>query len=620
MRNNFCFSAAAWIVLLAAVVCGCTRDRIVEISADPSVSDYTPIVREILEKHPEGRVTLRFQPGTFDFYPEEACGRYLAVSNNDNGMKTVIFNLDGMKNVSVEGCASDFIFHGAVIPFAVTDCRNVKISGVSIDYDAPFTLEGTVVAVDNKARTFTLRIDPANRYRILDDRFYFLGYGWEARLGENIVFNPETRSPYYNTAAYQHWPIHQFTASETGEGLVTFGNVYAKELPPLGSVWVDKGVHPGDRYCSAIVLADSRDILVENVHVYHSGAMALIAQYCENVTVRGYSTAQREGSSRMVTASADATHFVDCTGEILIEDCRFESMLDDAVNIHGTYMQMEKVISDREFAASFGHRQQRGNHFADRGDAIRVIDRTTMRPVGIGKVLSIDRVNENWYIFRTDFPLETLSDPEKYAVENISRGASAVIRNCSVRYNRARSLLLSTPGKVLVEDCSFASMMAGIVICGDANFWYESGGTSDIVIRGNRFTDLGIGGNSPQAVLQIDPMISGEARKNDFFYHRNITFENNVVETFDAQVIYALSVENLDIRDNIFIDSGTWPPLFGDLSVVDVQNCGTVTMSGNNFSRWKKDATVSIHDCVNVDVGDCALEIVDRPNPYFYGN
>ena len=112
--------------MLAAVVCGCTRDRIVEISADPSVSDYTPIVREILEKHPEGRVTLRFQPGTFDFYPEEACGRYLAVSNNDNGMKTVIFNLDGMKNVSVEGCASDFIFHGAVIPFAVTDCRNVR--------------------------------------------------------------------------------------------------------------------------------------------------------------------------------------------------------------------------------------------------------------------------------------------------------------------------------------------------------------------------------------------------------------------------------------------------------------------------------------------------------------
>lgn len=621
MKKICKLSAAACAVLLAvAALCGCSRNRVVEISADPSIRDYTPVVREILEKHPRGHVTLKFHPGTFDFYPEEAFGKYLSVSNNDNGLKTVIFNLESMKNVSVEGAASDFVFHGAVIPFAVTGCRNVRISGISIDYDAPFTLEGTVVATDPAARTFTLRIDPANRYNILDERFTFLGYDWEARLGENIVFDPRTLRPYYNTAEYQHWPLHQFTASEVEKGLVTFGNVWSKELPPVGSVWVDKGVHPGDTYCSAIVLTDSRDILVDSVHIYHSGAMSLIAQYCRDITVRNYSTARREGSSRMVTASADATHFVDCTGDILIEDCRFESMLDDAVNIHGTYMQMKRILSDREFAASFGHRQQKGNRFADKGDVIRIIEKATMRPVGTGKVISVERVNENWYIFRTDFPLETLESPEKYAVENISRGASAIIRNCTVRYNRARSLLLSTPGDVLVENCSFASMMAGIVVCGDANYWYESGGCGDIIIRNNRFKDLGIGGNSPQAVLQIDPMIGSDGRSDDFFYHRNISFENNIVETFDSQIIYALSVADLSIRNNVFIDSGTWPALFGDLSAIDVQYCGNVVLEGNDFSGWKKNATLSIHDCVNADVGDCSLEVVDRPNPYFYGN
>ena len=577
MKKICKLSAAACAVLLAvAALCGCSRNRVVEISADPSIRDYTPVVREILEKHPRGHVTLKFHPGTFDFYPEEAFGKYLSVSNNDNGMKTVIFNLESMKNVSVEGAASDFVFHGAVIPFAVTGCRNV--------------------------------------------RFTFLGYDWEARLGENIVFDPRTLRPYYNTAEYQHWPLHQFTASEVEKGLVTFGNVWSKELPPVGSVWVDKGVHPGDTYCSAIVLTDSRDIVVENVRIYHSGAMSLIAQYCRDITVRNYSTARREGSSRMVTASADATHFVDCTGDILIEDCRFESMLDDAVNIHGTYMQMKRILSDREFAASFGHRQQKGNRFADKGDVIRIIEKATMRPVGTGRVRSIDRVNENWYIFSTDFPVGTLDDPERYAVENISRGASAVIRNCTVRYNRARSLLLSTPGDVLVENCSFASMMAGIVVCGDANYWYESGGCGDIIIRNNRFKDLGIGGNSPQAVLQIDPMIGSDSRSDDFFYHRNISFENNIVETFDSQIIYALSVADLSIRNNVFIDSGTWPALFGDLSAIDVQYCGNVVLEGNDFSGWKKDATLSIHDCVNADVGDCSLEVVDRPNPYFYGN
>ena len=58
---------------------------------------------------------------------------------------------------------------------------------------------------------------------------------------------------------------------------------------------------------------------------------------------------------------------------------------------------------------------------------------------------------------------------------------------------------------MLVEDCDFASQMSGISVSGDANFWYESGRTKNIVIRNNKFTDLAIGANGPQAILQIDP-------------------------------------------------------------------------------------------------------------------
>ena len=137
-----------------------------------------------------------------------------------------------------------------------------------------------------------------------------------------------------------------------------------------------------------------------------------------------------------------------------------------------------------------------------------------------------------------------------------------IIRNCTVRYNRARSLLLSTPGDVLVENCDFSSMMAGIRICGDANYWYESGNTRNIVIRDNTFTDGGLGGGHPQAILQIDPIIPQESRGNDFFYHGNVVFSGNTVRTFDTQVIYGLSVENLEISDNVFIDSRTHEPIF----------------------------------------------------------
>lgn len=194
---------------------------------------------------------------------------------------------------------------------------------------------------------------------------------------------------------------------------------------------------------------EERDI--GNVHVYRSGGMSLIAEYSADVTLRNFSTAAHEGSPRMITSSADATHFVNCKGVITLEDCRFESMLDDATNIHGIYMLVDTLLSSNVLRASFGHFQQEGNHFAEPGDIMRFVDKSTLKPVGQGKLISIDRTDRKSYVIETEFDASAVDAPSGLAIENISCNASAVIRGCTVRYNRARSLLLSTLGDVLVE-------------------------------------------------------------------------------------------------------------------------------------------------------------------------
>lgn len=73
----------------------------------------------------------------------------------------------------------------------------------------------------------------------------------------------------------------------------------------------------------------------------------------------------------------------------------------------------------------------------------------------------------------------------------------------------------------------------------------------------------------------------------------------------------------LEIKDNKFIDSGTYKPLFPELSVIDVQYCGKVDITGNDFTLWKPDATISIHNCVEVN-DQSAEKVVDSPNPYFF--
>lgn len=593
----------------------------INIQLSEDIQDYTPVVREIIDEYPEGNITLNFGTGTYAFYPEKARGKYIRISNNDNGNKRIVFDFENSQNIQVKGDNSTFLFHGKLVPFYFSGSANIEVSGINIDYDHPFIFEGEVIANNPQERTFDIRIHPDNPYEIRGSRFLFKGYDWSSDLGENIVFDPATNCPIYLTANYEHYDKKNLlSARELSPGIIRFSDIVAKDVPPVGSIYTDKGPHGKNREIPGFIVQNSANIRLSGINVYRTGAMALIAEKSRDISLHAFNTVLREGSNRMLASSADATHFINCSGKISMENCKFESMLDDATNIHGTYMYIADVQDRHTIGAVFGHYQQEGFDFGNEGDTILLIDRKNLLPVTKAVIKAIDKVNENYYIIESDADLSAIENPENLAIDNISHYPDVYINNCSVRHNRARSLLISTPGNVLVENSYFASMMAGIRICGDANYWFESGAVKNVVIRNNTFEDLGIGGHAPQAILQIDPVIPKEERGKGI-YHGSIVFEGNKVNTFDNQVIYALSVDSLVIRNNTFVDSKTHNPIFPGLSVIDVQYSNHLVLENNNFSKWKKDASISILKCDHVkETGNGAVKIVENPNPYFYQN
>jgi hypothetical protein len=296
-------------------------------------------------------------------------------------------------------------------------------------------------------------------------------------------------------------------------------------------------------------------------------------------------------------------------------------MLDDATNVHGTYMICDQVIDPFTMAVKFGHFQQQGFDFAEKGDTLRFIDRTNLLSVGKGVVKDIDMINEDYYTITFEEQISEFAN-KNIAIENITWMPSLEVKNCTVKQNRARSLLISTSKSVLVENNYFASMMAGIRICGDANYWFESGPVSNVVVRGNTFENLGIGGHAPQAILQIDPII-GKKYREDGYYHKNIVFENNLIKTFDPLIIYALSVDGLIIRNNTIIQTKKYPQIFSDLSPFDLQNCTNIKIEGNAY-KGDNEATISAINCQNMEI-DLEQEgflksTTKNPNKYFYQN
>ncbi len=622
------------LLILVMLFCGCnlktkkvfqednsldknTNDEIV-IRSNPNIKDYTPIIYNIL-KNNSRKVNIKFEKGTYHFYPEKAEQRYVKISNNDNGYRKIVFPIFNFDQFSLDGGKSDFVFHGSLIPFEFDHSKNIDLKGFNIYWDKPFTFEGEVFESDNIKKEFSIKVNEGNDYEIEQGELFFKGYDWKLALGENIIYDKFKRRPYYYTSQFLQGK--KLKAEETKKGVIKFSGFDKKrQVPPVGSIFVDKGPHGQNRRYPAIHLIRSTNINFKNINIHASGAMALIAERCDTVTMDNFNVLLAKGTQQMIGASADATHFVNCKGVITFDGCRFENMLDDATNVHGTYMVVTKIIDEKRISVKPMHYQQDGFDMAEKGDELRFIKRTSLQPIETAIVKNAKQINEQHYIIEFEKALSSNVTPE-VAVENTTWMASVLMKNCVVKQNRARSILISTSRKVEILDNYFSSMMAGIRVCGDANYWFESGPVTDLTIRGNTFEDLGIGGAKPQAILQIDPIIAKKYRKNGYF-HKNIIFDKNVVKTFDPHIIYALSVDGLTITNNEIIQTKNYKPIFNDLSQFDIQNCVNVLISGNTYVGDKK-AEISVINSKNIKITDnkgFEDSVVNNPNKYFFQN
>lgn len=577
-------------------------------------ADNTPAIRKALEVcRRTGASKLVIPCGTYDLYPDGAADKYCNIANNDDGMKRVVFLLDGLEDFEVDGDGSLFMCHDHMVPFEAEGCRNLRLSNFSVDWASPFYLQGQVVRVDEAANSFDMeildecswelqgrRLAWSNKRGATTDNWYFMAppmqkdVVWYQDLYWNIWYDPETKAPAYCdelTTRVMEWNFaldRPAVVSDLGGGTVRLTDA-CEELPREGWILVSIGLRSPNRLSPAIHIAGCEGVEVENVTVHHAAGMALVAESSENIILCNYNVMLPEGSPRIVTATADATHFVGCKGDIVLEGCTFENMLDDGTNIHNVYAEVARAAGPNSLVMTFGHSQHQGFRFAFLGEQVALTDARTLRPY---RTLTVDRVEAvNSHAFEVTFREEIGDGLRSGSVaENLTRQPDVVIRECEVRRNRARGILISTSGKVLVENNRFLKCTyAGIMLSGDANYWFESGHVGDLTVRGNLFEDQGlVTGNAP--VLCIIPEV-GDGSDPSWFYHRNIVFEGNTVNSFSRVLVEARSAENITFRNNVVNPSAGYPLADPAAPAFIFDRCRNVDIGGNSYN-WPAPATV----------------------------
>ena len=347
------------------------------------------------------------------------------------------------------------------------DSENVSINRLSVDYERSWCTEARVVKTDDR---FTeVEIDKkAYPYEIRNNRFVFQGKGWEEGMGSCMAFEKGTGHIIANTSDIG-WNGHVEPLG--GSRLRLSWNLRQKGIKP-GDMLVLRNYnrpHPG------CVVYRARKTSLNDVSLHQSSGMALLVQRSEDFHMKGGGVMVRKGTGRVHTAGADATHFSNTRGGIVVEKALFEGMMDDAINVHSTCLGVMEVVDRHTLKCKYMHRRAVGFEVFLPGEKIRFINGPTLEPGGTATVKTAVKKIPAEMVITVEEPLPS-SVRAGDAVENADFYPSVVFRNNIVRNNRARGSLLQRR-----RECWWRAICLTIPPAppfywqGMPRGWYESG-------------------------------------------------------------------------------------------------------------------------------------------------
>jgi len=478
-----------------------------------------------------------FPKGKYEFWPDYATEKFIFVSNNSEGLKRFAFDLSGMKNIEIDGLGSEFIFHGFICPFLLDGSSKIQLTNFSIDYSRTFHSEGKIIAVYKDS--IDLSLSPAFPYRVKNYKLIFLDdknieYPWSNLL------EYDTRKKETAFMANDYWCGSNPIVKELSHGII---RLYLNGIKgTVGNTFV---FGAGDRITSAFTIYKSNDIEISNVNIYHCGGMGVIAQLSRNLTLNSVNVTPAPNSGRVLSVSADATHFVNCGGKITMINCLFENQNDDATNIHGMYAHIDKILAPNEVIVKYIY----GFDFLVSGDKVEFVDPLSYITYDENHVQTVERINNQYSKISFGKPLAQ-SAKVGDAIASTNEYPDVLIRNCIIRNNRARGILLGSRGKIVIENNIFHTPGTAILLEGDARTGSEQAGVRNLIIRHNTFDNCNFSiGPWGTAAIQVRAGIA-EDKKDISRYNKNILIENNLFKVFTPRILNLYSVDGLIYKDN----------------------------------------------------------------------
>ena len=522
---------------------------------------------------------LVFSTGIYHFYPDGCKTKVYYEANTINaGPKVCAFHFENVKNLVIDGRGSHLIFHQEIQPFTFDNCENITLKNVTIDWEQPFIAQAEVLRVND--RYMDIALNPKETpYHLEEGKIFFdVGNGRTNEWKQTLEIDRKGRYIVPQTGDLpclgEGW--NAYTAEATMPGIVRL-HFNFKRKPQIGNFLIMQHATPTH---AGVFISESNKITIENLRLYHAAGSGILAQYSKNIEFDGYQAIPNRTRMRYFGGGFDGLQIVNCQGNVLVNNCTFEGLINQPVTIHSISVRVDEVMSANQIKCSYLDKQNEIQNWAHSGDRINFIGANSTNTI---KTITV--IDEQHFSLLFEQPVPTNLQAATI-IENLSWIPDLTIKNSNFKNSRASGLVVATAGKVEIENNTFESSGSAIRIAGDANTSQKTGGATDISISRNRFTSLcnTSAYHYNEAIISIYPIIPALNDDTPVF-HRNISIQNNLFNSFDYPLLDALSVDELSFTGNTITRSYDFEPFHNRLYTFSIEYCKRINITGNNLSN-----------------------------------
>ncbi len=479
--------------------------------------------------------------------------------------------IEGLESSVIDGNGAIFVAHfdrkkhyqDNTDVFHISGCKDIKFCNLTIDSDMPVNVAGRIVAQTDKY--IDVQLNPSvplegdelfiSSMTFTEDMVPTCGSFVSARpdptrftviADEIVCTNPEKLDTPHEMIGDQLFRIYPYQVE--GDMTHTKCNISHSYY---GIV--------------AVVFHDCHRVEVEDISIINYGGFGFaVLPRCSDFAFRRLRIEPKDIEHQPFSINSDGIHVTGLTGKLIVEDCYFEQLGDDCVNLHTNVMCVTELFED---GATINYDKKVPivpPIWAVKGDKLRVYDPHTLYFKGY--VTVEDFKDKRIYAQKGGAELcvgDLITNEYYFPSVEIS---GVVCKNC-----RSRPFVLQSTDIATVTDCDFYGCGPAIYISAAFYKWLEAGPAKNITIEGNRFHSTWARSKNTGMVfirLAEDPEMKFH------HIHKNIVIRNNRFEGIPFYPIWAYATDGLTVEGNRFENCG-------DNAEVFVFNCTDVSIRDN---------------------------------------